>query len=458
VLAMKGGTSRAGARASASHTAALAGSDAAADALFHESGVLRATTLGELLDVATLLATQPLPAGNRVGVLTNAGGLGVLCADACEAAGLELPSLMPSTAGALAAVMPREASVANPVDMLGSATAEVYEAALPLLLADSDVDAVIALFAPAAVAAADQVAAALARASAGSTKPVLAVVMTSAGVPAPLEGGGRVTAFTYPESAARALGRAVQRATWLRRPEGVLRRPDGIEPHRGRDVVRHMLERGGGWLDPAEVRELLESYGLPVIPERLAADPAEAVVRARELGLPAVVKLGEAGAHKTERGGVALDLRDETAVAEAAARMGGPVIVQPMIDAKVELLAGVVQDPVFGPLVAFGPGGVLAELIGDAAFRSAPVTDVDAREMVATGRAGRLVRGFRGAPPVDADALEDMLLRLSALADDLPELAELDLNPVMARPDGIVIADSRARVAAAPERSSPKTW
>jgi acetyl coenzyme A synthetase (ADP forming)-like protein len=459
VLAMKSGTSRAGARAAGSHTAALAGSNAAVDALFREAGVLRADTLEELLDVASLLSRQPLPEGRRVGVLTNAGGLGILCADACEAAGLELPSLTDDGQAKLRALLPEEASVANPVDALGSATAEVFGAALPVMLADPGVDAVIALFAPAAPASAAQVAVALSQAAAGSTKPVLAVAMTAEGIPAALAADdSHVTGFAYPESAARALGRAVERAEWLRRPSGANRRPKGIDARAGRSIVTDALRSGDGWLEPDAVRRLLECYGLPVVPERIAETADQAVAAAIELGMPVAVKLAEAGAHKTERGGVELDLADAEAVAQAAGRIGGRVVVQPMIRKGVELLMGIVQDPVFGPLVALGPGGVLAELIGEAGFRIAPITDVDAQEMIHAGKTGRLVEGFRGAPPVDADALADLLLRLSAMGDDLPELVELDLNPVIALPDGCVVVDSRARVATAQTRQSPKTW
>ncbi len=272
VLAMKSGTSRSGARAAGSHTAAMAGSDTAVEALFRQSGVVRVETLGEVLDLASLLTTHPLPAGNRVGVLTNAGGLGILCADACERAGLELSPTSSETAQQLASLLPAEASVANPVDMLGSATAEAYGQALPLLLADPGIDAVLALFAPAAVSSGDDVAAAIATASEGAAETVLAVVMTASGLPDALtQPGSAVAAFAYPESAARALGRAVERATWLRRPAGVVRRPDGIRPQE-RERLRSDLAEGG-WLDPDQTRALLASYGLPVVAQESAATP-----------------------------------------------------------------------------------------------------------------------------------------------------------------------------------------
>ena len=224
-------------------------------------------------------------------------------------------------------------------------------------------------------------------------------------------------------------------------------------------IVGLALARGDDvWLEPAEATLLLQAYGIPLVPQRDAASPEEAAAAACVLGFPVVVKIAAAGAHKSESGGVALDLADEAAVIEAAARIGGPVIVQPMLRGGVELLAGLVQDPVFGPLVAFGAGGVLAELIGEATFRSAPLTDVDAEELVSAGKAGRLVAGFRGAPAADAAALAGLLHRLSRLAEELPEVVELDLNPVLALADGCVAVDARVRVARSRTVSGPKTW
>ena len=235
ILAMKSGRSRAGIRAAGSHTAALAGSEEAVDALFQQAGVIRAETLGQLLDVASLLATQPLPAGRSVAVVTNAGGLGILCADACEAAGLELPALSEDTREALAGLLPREAGLGNPIDFLGSATADTYETALPPVLADPNVDSVIVLFVPPVVAGAAEVATAIRRAVDAVDhlgKPVLAVVMSEAGVPAALREGARpIAGFSYPESAAAALGHAAARADWLRRPAGTV--PE-LDRHRRR--------------------------------------------------------------------------------------------------------------------------------------------------------------------------------------------------------------------------------
>ena len=244
ILALKAGTTRAGARAASSHTAALAGSEAAVDALFRHAGVLRAHTLEELVDAAALFSSQPLPAGRQVGVVTNAGGLGILCADACEAAGLSLPELAEETRAALAGVLPREASLGNPVDLLGSATAETYAAALPPLLADPHLDALIVLFVPPVVAGAEEVAAAIQRTVAATTaaKPVLAVVMSAEGVPAALRGGDSVVAaFSYPESAASALGLAAERAEWLRRPAGTVPELGDVDAAAARAIVETEL-------------------------------------------------------------------------------------------------------------------------------------------------------------------------------------------------------------------------
>jgi acetate---CoA ligase (ADP-forming) len=462
VLAMKSGRSGAGRKAAGSHTAALAGSDTAVDAVFRQAGVIRADTLSGLLDVAALLSCQPVPRGRRVAVLTNAGGLGILCADACEAAGLELPVLTEETRAALAATLPTEASVANPVDMLGSATAENFRSALPPLLADPGIDAVIALFVPAASVAAEGVGTAISMAVAEADqpdKPVLASILAVAGPPATLRSAAHVPAFFYPEAAAAALGRAVEYGEWLRHSAGSVVHLDDVDAAAAAEViVTALAHQDEAWLDPAATRRLLAAYRIPLVPELLADTPEEAAAAASDVGFPAVVKTAAAGAHKTESGGVALDLSDAEAVRSAAKRIGCPVIVQPMIKGGVELLAGVAQDPVFGPLVAFGPGGVFAELIGDAHFRLTPLTDVDADELVGAGKAGRLIGGFRGAPPADAAALADVLHRLSQLADDFPELAELDLNPVLGLPHEAVVVDARIRVARPQLRIDAKSW
>ena len=330
---------------------------------------------------------------------------------------------------------------------------------LPPVLADPAFDAVIVLYVPTVGADEEEIGAAISRAAATADgKPVLCSFLSAKGAPAGLQSAEKVPSFAYPEAAAKALGRAVERGEWLRRPAGTLPELD-----RDREAAEAVLREAladcdDAWLDAAQTRRLLEAYGVPLVAERVVPTPDAAVEAAREIGFPVVLKTAVAGAHKTEQGGVILDLGDEDAVRTAAEQLGGPVLVQPFIRGGAELLAGAVQDPVFGPLVAFGPGGVFAELIGEAQFRLAPLTDVDAQELVRSGKAGRLVAGFRGAPPADEAALVDLLLRLSLLAEELPEVAELDLNPVLALPDRCVAVDARIRAAHPTQPHRAKSW
>ena len=458
VLALKGGSTAAGARAAASHTAALASSEVAVDALFRQAGVERSRTLSEFLDAAALLSTQPLPLGPRVAIVTNAGGLAILCADACSAEGLELPTPSPETRERLRAVVPAEASLGNPIDLLGSATADTFAATLPLLLADPVVDAVCVLFArPILSTAADVVGAVDAAIGVdGHAKPVVGVFLT-AEQGLPTERPTRVARFGSPEAAARALGVAARRAAWLRRPQGSVPAITHDRATARAVTVAALAGADDVWLDARSSRTLLEAYGIRLAPETLATTAEGATQAADALGLPVVVKSALPGAHKTESGGVALDLRDLAAVEEAASRIGCPVLVQPML-AGAELLVGVTQDPIFGPLVAIGLGGVQAELLGAVSFALAPLTDTDAAELVATGPLGRLVAGFRGRPPLHREALCDLLHRLSALAVDLPELAELDLNPILADEHGYVAVDRRVRLTRPTPTTRLKTW
>jgi acetate---CoA ligase (ADP-forming) len=459
VLALKGGATAAGARAAASHTAALASSDVAVDALFRQAGVQRTRTLSEFLDAAALLSTQPLPRGPHVAVLTNAGGLAILCADACAAEGLELPSPSPATRELLRAVVPSEASLENPIDVLGSATAATFAAVLPLLLADPAFDAVCVLFVRPVVANAADVIDAVnaAIAEAGHDKPVVGVFLSAEEDTLP-PGPMLVTRFGSPEAAARALAVAARRGAWLREPAGVVPELEGVDRAAARAIaVEALAHVDDVWLDARQSRELLEAYGIRLAPEALAESPEQAAHVASVIGMPVVVKSAAAGLHKTESGGVALDLRDRDAVLQAARRIGCPVLVQPMMGGA-ELLVGATQDPTFGPLVAIGLGGVQAELIGAVSFALAPLTDSDAAELLARDPLGRLVAGFRGRPPLAVGALADLLHRLSALALDLPEVAELDLNPILADDRGYYAIDRRVRLRRHAAEIRLKTW
>src|SRR3954451_13229699 len=364
ILALHGGSSAAGARAAGSHTAALAASPDAVQALFRQAGVIQADSLEELIDTAALLTSQPLPAGRRVAILTNAGGLGVLCADACAAAGLTPASLEEDTLAALGELLPAPIVPANPLDVLGSAPPSHYGEAMEPLLDDPNVDAVIVLFAPPVSATSREVAAQLnvALQARAVEKPVLGVLFDDGSAREELRGS--VTVFDFPSSAARALARAAARAEWLAEPPGVVTVPDGIDREAALAVVAAAVEGGDTWLDPQATHALLEAYGLPVAAQRVCVTAADAVAAARELGFPAVLKTAAPGAHKTESGGIALGLASEEEVRDAFDRIGGPVLVQAQVTCGgAGAPVGVVADERFGPIVAAGPGGVLAELI-----------------------------------------------------------------------------------------------
>ena len=451
IVAVKSGRSRAGSRAAASHTGALAESDQVVDALLRQAGVIRTGTLEELFDVAMLLANQPVPCGRRVGILTNAGGPGILAADACEAHGLELPPLSPKTAAALRAFLPAAASVGNPVDMLAAAPPEHYREAERILLADETLDSLVVIFIPPIASNVEEVAAAIVEGAAGASKPVLATFMSAKGAPRVL---APIPCYPFPESAVIALARSAAYGEWKRQPVGKVPSLEGLDPPRARALVDRALERGGGWLGPAETQELLTAFGIPVAPMALARTEADAAAAARSLGFPVVLKaVGPTILHKTEIGGVRLDLADEAAVAAACRDLKKGLgddltdfLVQPMVPGGVEVIAGATHDATFGPLVLYGSGGILVELMADVAFRLLPLTDVDVDGMLEEVRGTALLRGYRGAPQMDEAALKDLLLRLSALVDACPEVREMDLNPVKVLARGVRVVDARVRI------------
>ncbi|HXH07610.1 MAG TPA: GNAT family N-acetyltransferase [Vicinamibacterales bacterium] len=451
IVAVKAGRSPAGARAASSHTGALATADAVVDALFRQTGIIRTATLEELFDVAALLARQPVPPGRRVAILTNAGGPGILAADACEANGLELAPLDETTVTALRSFLPAEASVGNPVDMLASAPADHYARALRMLLADAHVDSVLTIFIPPVVTDPAAVARAVGEAAAASEKPVLAIFMRAAGAPSGL---GAVPCYSFPESAAVALARAAAYGEWRRQPQGAVPAFSDLRMAEVRAVVAGALRRGGGWLTPDEAQRLVAAIGLEVAPARMVRSADEAVQAAADIGYPVALKaMGPTILHKTERNAVHLGLEDARAVraaaAELVARLGGEMsglLVQAMVPDGIEMLVGGLQDPMFGPVVACGSGGILAELVADTVFRLCPLTDVDAAAMIDELRSAKLLRGYRGRPAADAAALRETLLRVSTLLDLCPEILELDLNPLKVLPVGARAVDVRVRV------------
>lgn len=459
IVAVKSGRTTAGRRAASSHTAALAAGETAVEALFHQAGVIRAQTLEDMFDIAAVLSAQPVPAGRRVAVLTNGGGPGILVADACEAAGLLVPELSDGIQAALRAGLPPEASVKNPVDMVASATAEDYGRCLGLLGAAEEIDAIIAVFIPSFLTRPDDVARQITAAAADlPAKPVLAVFMTPGPPPASLAGAG-LPVFTYPERAAAALGQIARWAEWRARPAGHIVTPAGIDPARGRTVARKVLsgQPGGGWADAQEAAELLAAYGIPSARSRLVRTPAQAAAAQAELGGPVAVKVA-AAIHKSDVGGVALGIDTPQAAADAVtairasltgaglAEYAGEFLVQEQIRDGIEMIVGVSHDPSFGPLILAGLGGTTVELLGDVAVRITPLSNTDADEMLRSLRSYRLLTGYRQTPPLDVAAFAELLYRVSNMVEDIPEITELDLNPVFVRPHGAVAADVRIRL------------
>lgn len=462
IVAVKSGRTGAGARAASSHTGALASIERAVSALFRQTGVIRTDTLEELFDVTTLLANQPLPAGDRVAILTNAGGPAILGSDALESEGLVVPEFSEALQERLRHGLAPEASVRNPVDMIASASPDNYRHCLGALLDSDEVDAVIVIFIPTAPGGLQAVQAAVAEVVAESpdAKTVIGVYMEADVNTTPPKAPGevRIPSYPFPESAARALARVVRYADWRRRPLGEVVHFDDADRPAARRVVDAALARmgdDGGWLEPAEAEAILDAYRIPRARSRVAATGDEAVAIAAEIEGPVVLKVvAPSVLHKSDVGGIALGVQGDDSVAAAFDRVfsvaadATGALVQEFVPGGHEVIIGMTEDPSFGPLIAFGLGGVFVELIGDVAFRIHPLTDTDAAEMIGEVKASRLLDGYRGGEPGDLPALRETLLRISNLVEDLPEITEMDLNPVkvLGPGEGLRVVDLRMRI------------
>ncbi|MGH9837665.1 MAG: GNAT family N-acetyltransferase [Blastocatellia bacterium] len=466
IVAVKSGRSSAGARAASSHTAALASSDQAADALFKQTGVIRVDTLAEFFSVARLLAFQPIPKGKRLCVLTNGGGPGIIAADAAIAAGLDIPPLSEMTEQRLRAVLPASASVANPVDIIASSGPAEYRACLEILCDDPEIDALLVIFIPPLATPTREVAQVLSDVLAARPnlqRPVAAVFFDpySSVISVPVSEQKdearpkrSVPVYTFPESAVEALAAAVRYGTWRESPTGSI-----VEIPVDRVAIERVLAANptGGWLKQEGVAELLGAAGIRVLQPRTVRSAEEAAAAARAINAPVAMKVSEpAVLHKADVGGVILNVAPGEA-AKAYDKLASQLashdialdaaIVMPMAAPGVEVLAGVTHDPVFGSLVAFGSGGYLVELLNDVAFRVLPLTDRDAAEMITSTRAHRLLQGYRGSAPSDIAAVERLLLQLGALAEAALRIAEIDLNPVVVHASGLSVVDARVKLA-----------
>ena len=471
ILAVKGGRSAAGARAATtSHSGSLvrpstirvATASVSEDALFQQAGIIRVATLAELFGTAQLLSDQRLPNGDRVGIIANASGPGVLCADSCEFRGLRVPELGEELKAAFAGLVPSTGAVQNPVVLLGQAGGSEYEKAIGVLAASGAVDSLIVIYTPQRATQASDVAGGIDRAmkAMGSPIPVLAVFMSTPELTYLLrDGGRRIPAYPFPEDAARALGHAQRYIAWRQAPHEPPPQLSGVDSHRAAAVISATLAQGPGWLPPAAVNALLECYGVTAADSVLVATPHEAGDAARRLGGKVAVKGMAAGlVRKSDAGAVRLDLEGSHEVESAAkdiaqhlAGIGQKVLaftVQRMAPSGVEMLVGVVQDRHFGPVVAVGASGRAMELVRDTQVRITPLARADAASMVRSLVTYPLLDGYRGAPTVDVASLEDLLVRVAAMADAHREIADIDLNPVIVHPHGAVIVDARIRIEA----------
>jgi acetyl coenzyme A synthetase (ADP forming)-like protein len=458
IVVVKSGRTPAGARAAASHTGALAGVDVATDALLAQCGVLRADSVQELFDIAMALEEQPIPKGNRVAIVTNAGGPGIMIADACESEGLQVVELSPETQASLREIFPAEASVRNPVDMIASATSTSYRVALEAVLTDPNVDSAIAAFVPPLGVKQVDVASSIVEAfreHSDEGKPILAVLMGRQGFPegrAELHEAG-VPAYTFPESAARALAAMVRYRKWLDRPVQEPGRFD-VDSASVSSIVERARAEGRTRFKEDEALDVLEAYGVPVVKHRLVTTHEEARAAAAACGYQIVLKAVAPGVvHKTEVGAVEVDIRTpeelDRAFGRIVKKLGEAeieiegVLVQRFASGGRETIIGMSSDPSFGPILMFGLGGIYVEALRDVAFSLAPISEVDAREMLSSIRGARLLDEVRGEAGADRDALVDAIQRLSQLVVDHPDIAEFDVNPFLAFSDGGLAVDCR---------------
>lgn len=479
VLVVKSGRTAEGARAATSHTGAIAGADVTVSALLEQCGVLRANTIEELFDIARALARSPLPAGPRVGIVTNAGGPAIMATDACINLGLHLAQLAPATVAELRRFLPAEASFGNPVDMIASAGAEAYGRTLAAVLDDPGVDMAMVINVTPLLANPIDIMHEIAAATRERAKPTLAVVMATDDFYQELELRRDLPpVYRFPESAALALAMLARYAAWRRRPvAGDAGAPAGRELAADDAAVAALLDRAGadagGYLGPAEAFQVLELYGIPVARWRLVAagggaavgagagaagagrgsseagatdgETAAVLAAAAEIGYPVVLKgVAPDLVHKTEARAVRVDLRSAAELAEAVAAMRGDIaaaghhlsgyLVQEMARGGHEVIFGVTTDPRFGPLLMFGLGGKYVEVFEDVRFGVLPLDAWEAGEMVRGIRGIRLLTGVRGEPGADLDLLVEVLMRIAQLVERHPRIAELDVNPFLAAP------------------------
>jgi acetyltransferase len=450
LIVIKSGTTSAGSRAVSSHTGTLAGSDAAYDAAFRQSGIVRANSVSELFAYSTAFAYQSLPQGRQVAIITNAGGPGIMATDACEVRGLQLATLSPETVNSLQENLPAAANFYNPIDVLGDAYADRYELALKAALDDANVDAVIFLLTPQAMTEIKETARAVVELSKGYDKPILANFLGGKHVAAGnrILREGQIPCYDFPEEAADALARMVEHREWRERTREPLEQLP-VDRERAATSLLTAQKAGRLALNEVEARQIVAAYGLPLPKSQLALNVDQALRWAEEINYPVVMKIISPDIlHKSDIGGVQVGLKNAKEVQMAYeeiinrayrympdADVWG-VAVQEMVPVGKEVIVGVNKDPTFGHLMMFGLGGIYVEVLKDVVFRVAPLTRTEANEMVREIRSFPLLAGTRGEKPVDIDAVVDSILRVSQMVTDFPQIVELDINPLFAYEDG----------------------
>jgi acetyltransferase len=460
IIVVKSGRSAIGARAASSHTGAMAGRDEAYDALFHQFGVIRADTIEEMFDISMAFAHQPIPKGPRIAIMSNAGGPAIMAADACDSLQLEIAQFSEETRSRLMDILLPDVAIQNPIDLLAGSTPDHYQKCLNLILKDEGVDGVIALFAPPVVTDPAHIARAVSEAARHHPKPVLGCFLGTRGIAEVVEELKRfsIPTYAFPESAAKAFAAMVRYKSWKVRDKEIESKPElvieDVDKEKVRGILDKCIEEKRDQLLLTEAMEVLRAYGIPFVASNIVSSISEALDAAEEIGYPAVLKVSSPEMiHKTEMGGVAVDLRDEAELVRAFRRMEGELktssfLIQQMVSGGRETIIGFSAVPQFGSLLLFGLGGIYTETLKDVALRIAPLTERDATDLISSIRGYPLLKGVRGEKPIDFDRLKDIILRFSQLAMDFPEIAEAEVNPFLAFPEGkaCVSVDGRMRI------------
>jgi len=455
ILAIKGGSTAEGSRATSSHTGSMATSDVVSDALFREAGIVMVNSIGELFDSAILLANQPVPRGRRVAILTNGGGPGILAADSCAQNGLKVPELSSDTVSKIKSVVKRDIHISNPVDLTAGVSPEEFEAVLKILAEDPGNDAIFTIYVPPAgldISAAENAISQASPLVRENEKPLLSCFVGTSGLKGKIMEGNFVPYYLFPEDAARTLTNAVKYHELKIKETGSIPEFKNIEREKSRRLINDILKSSPQrpiWIDNRNMNELFKCYGIHFAETLVASTPKEAAETAVNLGFPVVLKLNSSTiTHKTDVGGVILNVKSTEDVKTAFNEIRSNLVkigrkkemqgvtIQHQITDGIEVIVGVTEDNMLGHVVMFGLGGIYAELIKDTAIRLHPLTDVKAKELINSIKMSQVLKGYRGMAPYDIKALEELLLRISAMVEDNPQITEMDLNPVKVQPDG----------------------